>query len=156
MTRTDYYRDPDAPEANSLVPGASAIVADEKGNLLLHRRSDNERWALPGGTMDIGETIAQCAEREVKEETGLTVEAYRIVGIYSDPDHVFAYSDGEVRQEFSICFACRILGGEVARSDESLEVKFWPVEELDTLNMHPSIRLRISHYLSGKSEAFIA
>jgi ADP-ribose pyrophosphatase YjhB (NUDIX family) len=65
MTRIDYYRDRDAPEANSLVPGASAIVADEEGRLLLQRRSDNERWALPGGTMDIGETIAQCAEREV-------------------------------------------------------------------------------------------
>jgi ADP-ribose pyrophosphatase YjhB (NUDIX family) len=156
MTRTDYYRDPNAPRANSLVPGASAIVTDEEGSLLLHRRSDNKRWALPGGTMDIGETIAQCAEREVREETGLTVKAYRIVGIYSDPDHVFAYSDGEVRQEFSVCFACRVLAGDIARSDESLEVKFWPVDELDSLDMHPSIRLRISHYLSGRSEAFIA
>jgi ADP-ribose pyrophosphatase YjhB (NUDIX family) len=156
MTRIDYYRDRDAPEANSLVPGASAIVADEEGRLLLHRRSDNERWALPGGAMDIGETIAQCAQREVKEETGLTVKAYRVVGIYSDPEHVFAYSDGEVRQEFSVCFACEIRAGEISKSDESLEVRFWAVDELDSLNMHPSIRLRISHYLSGKPEAFIA
>jgi len=106
--------------------------------------------------MDISETITQCAEREVKEETGLTVTAYHLVGVYSDPDHVFAYSDGEVRQEFSVCFACRILGGDIARSDESLEVKVWPVQSLDNLDIHPSIRLRISHYLSGRSEAFIA
>ena len=106
--------------------------------------------------MDIGETIAQCAEREVREETGLTVKAYHLVGVYSDPDHVFAYSDGEVRQEFSVCFACNVLAGEVAKSDESLEVKFWPVEDLDRLDMHPSIRLRISHYLSGQAQAFIA
>ena len=106
--------------------------------------------------MDIGETIAQCAEREVKEETGLTVKAYRLVGVYSDPDHVFAYSDGEVRQEFSVCFACRILGGGIAKSDESLEVKFWAMQDLDTLDIHPSIRLRISHYLSSQPEAFIA
>jgi ADP-ribose pyrophosphatase YjhB (NUDIX family) len=156
MTRTDYYHDRNAPRANSLVPGASAIVTDDGGRVLLHRRSDNELWALPGGVMDIGETIAQCAEREVREETGLTVKAYHIVGIYSDPGHVFAYSDGEVRQEFSICFACQIVAGEIARSDESLEVKFWPVEEIDGLDMHPSIRLRISHYLSGEPEAFIA
>jgi ADP-ribose pyrophosphatase YjhB (NUDIX family) len=156
MTRTDYYRDRNAPRANSLVPGASAIVTDDDGRLLLHRRSDNDRWALPGGAMDIGETIARCAEREVQEETGLTVEAHRIVGVYSDPDHVFAYSDGEVRQEFSVCFACRIVTGNISKSDESLEVKFWPVEDLDTLDMHPSIRLRISHYLADKSEAFIA
>ena len=156
MTRIDYYRDPKAPRANSLVPGASAIVVDDDGKVLLHRRQDNRRWALPGGVMDIGETIAQCAEREVREETGLTVKAYHLVGVYSDPDHVFAYSDGEVRQEFSVCFACNVLAGEVAKSDESLEVKFWPVEDLDRLDMHPSIRLRISHYLSGQAQAFIA
>ena len=106
--------------------------------------------------MDIGETIAQCAEREVKEETGLTVRAYRLVGVYSDPEHVFAYSDGEVRQEFSVCFACRILAGDIAISNESLEVKFWPAQDLDSLDMHPSIRHRISHYLADQSEAFIA
>jgi 8-oxo-dGTP pyrophosphatase MutT (NUDIX family) len=156
MTRTDYYRESDAPRANSLVPGASAIVVDNDGRFLLQRRRDNRRWALPGGVMDIGETIAQCAEREVQEETGLTVKAYHLVGIYSDPDHVFAYSDGEVRQEFSICFACKVLAGEVTKSDESLEVKFWHAEDLDRLDMHPSIRLRISHYLSGQAEAFIA
>ena len=156
MTRTDYYRDPNAPRANSLVPGASAIVADDKGSLLLHRRRDSKRWALPGGVMDIGESIAQCAEREVQEETGLSVKAYHLVGVYSDPEHVFAYSDGEVRQEFSVCFACRVVGGEIAVSDESLEVKFWPVEELDGLDMHPSIRRRISHYLKAQQEAFIA
>jgi ADP-ribose pyrophosphatase YjhB (NUDIX family) len=156
MTRVDYYRDPDAPRANSLVPGASAIVTDDAGNLLLHRRRDSKRWALPGGVMDIGETIAQCAEREAREETGLTVKASHLVGVYSDPDHVFAYSDGEVRQEFSVCFACRIIGGEIATSDESLEVRFWPIGELDSLDMHPSIRRRISHYLTGESEAFIA
>ena len=156
MARTDYYHDRNAPRANSLVPGASAIVTDDEGRVLLHRRSDNERWALPGGAMDIGETIAQCAEREVQEETGLKVKAHRIVGIYSDPGHVFAYSDGEVRQEFSVCFACQILGGEISKSDESLEVRFWPVEELDNLDMHPSIHLRISHYLSSEPQAFIA
>lgn len=156
MTRTDYYRDPNAPRANSLVPGASAIVVDDDGKVLLHRRRDNRRWALPGGVMDIGETIAQCAEREVREETGLTVKAYHLVGVYSDPDHVFAYSDGEVRQEFSVCFACKVLAGEVAKSDESLEVKFWYLQDLDRLDMHSSIRLRISHYLSGQAEAFIA
>jgi len=156
VARIDYYRDPNAPRANSLVPGASAIVTDDEGNVLLHRRRDSGRWALPGGVMDIGESIAQCAEREVKEETGLTVEAYRLVGVYSDPDHVFAYEDGEVRQEFSLCFACQILGGNISKSDESLEVRFWHVQDFDGLNMHPSIRLRISHYLSGQAEAFIA
>ena len=93
MGRVDYYHDPNAPRANSLVPGASAIVVNDEGKILLHRRSDNARWALPGGVMDIGESIAQTATREVQEETGLEVEPEYIVGVYSDPGHVFAYDD---------------------------------------------------------------
>src|SRR6202171_1805937 len=104
MTRTDYYHQPDAPKANSLVPGASAIVADNEGRILLQRRSDNGRWALPGGVMDIGESIAEAIAREVQEETGLTVEPERIVGVYTDPGHVFAYNDCEGRQPFPLWF----------------------------------------------------
>ena len=71
MGRRDYYDDPDAPDANSLVPAASAIVVDEAGRILLHRRQDNNRWALPGGRMELGESVSGCAIREVHEETGL-------------------------------------------------------------------------------------
>jgi ADP-ribose pyrophosphatase YjhB (NUDIX family) len=109
----DYYHDSAAPQANSLVAGASAVVADSDGRILLQRRSDSGNWALPGGVMDIGETLAGCAIREVREETGFDVRIERIVGIYSDPGHVFAYDDGEVRQEFSICLACTIAGGSL-------------------------------------------
>jgi ADP-ribose pyrophosphatase YjhB (NUDIX family) len=155
MTRTDYYHQADAPKANSLVPGASAIVADKRGRILLQRRSDNGRWALPGGLMDIGESIAEAIAREVQEETGLDVEPERIVGVYTDPAHVFAYDDGEVRQQFSICFACRLVGGEVRPSTESTEVRFFPTADIDSLDMHPSIRLRIEDYLKDEPGAFI-
>src|SRR5258708_9659359 len=111
MARVDYYYDPEAPQANSLVVGSSAAVVDDEGRILLQRRSDSGNWALPGGAMDIGETFAQSAIREVKEETGFDVRIDRIIGIYSDPAHVFAYDDGEVRQEFSICLAGTIAGG---------------------------------------------
>ncbi len=75
------------------MPGASAIVVDDQGRILMQRRSDNSRWALPGGVMDIGESTADTAVREVREETGLEVVPEYIVGVYSDPGHVFAYSD---------------------------------------------------------------
>jgi ADP-ribose pyrophosphatase YjhB (NUDIX family) len=149
MGRVDYYDDPDAPAANSLVPGGSAVVADEAGRVLLQRRADSGRWALPGGTMEIGETLAQAVVREVREETGLAVEPTRIVGIYSDPKHVFAYDDGEVRQEFNVCLACRVVGGSLAAGEECLEVKFFEPAEIERLDLHPSIRLRIRHYLAG-------
>jgi ADP-ribose pyrophosphatase YjhB (NUDIX family) len=151
--RRDYYDDPDAPAPNSLVPAASAIVVDEAGRILLHRRQDNDRWALPGGKMELGESLAGCAVREVKEETGLDVEVIGIVGTYTDPKHVFAYDDGEVRQEFSICFATRIVGGTLTVSEESFEVAFHSPEQVERLPMVDSIRLRVSDYLSGETPA---
>jgi 8-oxo-dGTP pyrophosphatase MutT (NUDIX family) len=152
----DYYHDPNAPRANSLVPGASAIVVNDEGKILVLRRTDNARWALPGGAMDIGESIAQTAIREVREETGLEVEPLYIVGVYSDPQHVFAYDDGEVRQQFSVCMACRITGGRVRTSEESFEVAFLAPDEIDNLDMHESIRLRIGHYLERRLRSVIA
>jgi ADP-ribose pyrophosphatase YjhB (NUDIX family) len=147
--RYDYYQDPEAPEANSLVVGSSAVVVDDEGRILLQRRTDSGNWALPGGAMDIGEAFAQSAIREVKEETGFDVRIERIVGIYSDPEHVFAYDDGEVRQEFSICLACTIIGGELAVSHESTDVRFVPLAKVSDLEIHPSIRKRIDDYLAG-------
>jgi ADP-ribose pyrophosphatase YjhB (NUDIX family) len=156
MGRVDYYHEANAPKANSLVPGASAIVTDDQGRILLQRRSDNARWALPGGVMDIGESIGQAIVREVREETGFEVEPEDIVGVYSDPGHVFAYDDGEVRQQFSVCFVCRIVGGELQVSKESSEVAFFSPEEIQGLEMHESIRLRIQHYLERRPRPVIA
>jgi ADP-ribose pyrophosphatase YjhB (NUDIX family) len=156
MGRVDYYHDANAPKANSLVPGGSAIVTDDQGRILLQRRSDNARWALPGGVMDIGESIGQAIIREVREETGFEVEPEDIVGIYSDPGHVFAYDDGEVRQQFSICFVCRMVGGELQVSKESSEVAFFSPEEIEGLDVHESIRLRIQHYLDRRPGPVIA
>ena len=153
MGRVDYYDDPEAPAANSLVPAASAVVVDDEGRILLHRRRDNEKWALPGGVMELGESLSDCARREVREETGLEVEVERIVGIYSDPKHVFSYDDGEVRQEFSICFACRRISGEIDISDESYEVRYFAPDAVTELPMVDSIRLRITDFLDGSQPA---
>ena len=155
MARTDYFNDPQAPVPNSVVPAASAVVVNEAGELLLQRRSDNDQWALPGGTMDVGETLAQTAIREVKEETGLDVEVTGIVGIYSDPGHVIEYPDGEVRQEFNVCFSARMLGGQLTRSAESKDVRWVSPVELEALLMHESIRLRIRHYLERRTVPYI-
>ncbi len=150
MGRIDYYHDSDAPLANSLVVGSSAVVVDSEGCILLQRRSDSGNWALPGGTMDIGETLAQSIIREVKEETGFDVQIERIVGVYSDPGHVFVYDDGEVRQEFSICVACTIKGGSLQGSNESMSVDFFAFGDIVGIQMHESIRIRIRDYLDNR------
>lgn len=155
MSRIDYLNDPNAPKINRLVPSASTIVLNQEGKILLQLRNDTHIWALPGGAMEIGETIGQAAARETKEETGLDVEPEYTVGIYTNPNHVVAFSNGEVRQQFSVCFACRLLGGEIKVSDESTEVGFFSPEEIEHLNMHPSIRLRIRHFLEHRERPFI-
>lgn len=156
MKRVEHFNDPDAPAATSLVPAASAVVVDQAGRILLHRRDDNDLWSIPGGAMEVGERIADTAVREVKEETGLEVLPEALVGIYTDPRHVVEYGDGEVRQQFSVCFACRVVGGELATSDESLEVGFFTQAEIATMPMHESIRLRIRHYLEHRPQPVIA
>ncbi|MFJ9444465.1 NUDIX hydrolase [Kitasatospora sp. NPDC101235] len=149
MPRRDYEDDPNAPKANSLVPAASVVVVDDAGRVLLQRRTDNGMWALPGGRMDIGESLAGCGVRETREETGIDVEITGIVGTYTDPRHVFAYDDGEVRQEFSICLLARPLGGELQVSDESHEVAWFTPAETDRLPMVASIRKRLADWRSG-------
>lgn len=155
MARIDYFDDPQAPPANNVVPSVTAVVTDENEGLLLVHKTDNDLWALPGGGLDIGESIRDTVVREVKEETGIDVEVTGIVGTYTDPRHVMAYDDGEVRQQFSICFTTRLVAGQLQTSNETKEVRFVPPERLNELNMHPSMRLRIDHYLQRRPTPYI-
>jgi 8-oxo-dGTP pyrophosphatase MutT (NUDIX family) len=151
--RIDFYDDPDAPPANSIVPSANVVVVNDAGEILLIRRSDNDNWALPGGGMDPGESLPETAIRETAEETGIDVEVTGLVGIYTDPRHVILYtSNGEVRQEFSIVFTARPVHGEPRPSDESREVRWFPPEDLASLPMHRSMRLRILDFLAGSEK----
>ncbi|TCJ35896.1 NUDIX hydrolase [Parafrankia sp. BMG5.11] len=155
MPRVDYLDDPNAPKANSIVPAVSAIVPDDQGRILLIRRTDNKYWAIPGGGVEAGESVSQATTREVEEETGIICEVTGVVGIYSNPGHVAAYDDGEVRQQFSICFRTRMVGGVIRTSSESSEVRFVSAKEVLTYNMHPSIQLRVRHYLESRPEPYI-
>ena len=145
MRRIDYLNDPTAPKANSIVVATSAYVENDDGQILLIRRTDNGLWSLPGGGMEPGETVIGGAVREVKEETGIDVEVSGLVGIFSNPAHVVAYPDGEVRQGFSICVFARPIGGMMHTSKESTEVAWAARDELAQRNMHPEIRRRIEH-----------
>ena len=150
MTRRDYFDDPHAPKANAVVPSVTAVIVDDEGRLLLIHKTDNDLWALPGGGHEAGESIAATVVREVKEETGIDVEVVDLVGLYTDPRHVIAYDDGEVRQQFSICFHARPTGGKLCTSSESKEVRWVPPGELADLAIHPSMLLRIRHGLDAE------
>lgn len=153
--RRDHYHDPDAPAATRIVPGGVAVIADERGRVLLQRRADSGNWALPGGTMEIGETLEQCVVREVREETGLDIEITGLVGVYTDPGHVIAYADGEVRQQFSLVYRARVVGGVLALSDESTDLRYVDPAEFDAMAIHESTRLRLRHHVAGRDTPYL-
>jgi 8-oxo-dGTP pyrophosphatase MutT (NUDIX family) len=147
--RIDYYDDPAAPKVNSLVPSVNVVVVNDDGEILLIRRSDNGNWALPGGAIDLGESLTQAAVRETKEETGIDCQITGLVGIYTDPKHVILYtSNGEARQEFSIVLTARPAGGTPTPSSESADVRWVSRDELRRYRMDRSMRMRIDDYLS--------
>jgi ADP-ribose pyrophosphatase YjhB (NUDIX family) len=153
MARVDYYDDPDAPKPNSLVPSVTVAARDDQGRLLLIHKIDNDRWALPGGAVDLGESVLDAAVRETIEETGVTVEVTELVGLYTSPRHVMAYDDGEVRQQFSVCFHARPLAGQPREDGTETKAARWvDVADLGNLSIHPSMRQRIDDALSGRSE----
>jgi ADP-ribose pyrophosphatase YjhB (NUDIX family) len=151
VARKDFIDDLDAPTANSVVPSVTAVIVNDAGEVLLIHKTDNDLWALPGGGHDIGESIAGTVVREVREETGYDVEVTSIVGTYTNPRHVMAYDDGEVRQQFSICFRARIIGGQLRTSSESKEVRWVAPSAIGELALHPSMQLRIQHGLSERA-----
>ncbi len=156
MTRVDYYNDPNAPNANSIAVAVSAFIQDDEGRILMIRRTDNDLYSIPGGQLELGETLAEAAVREVCEETGIECEVIGVIGLYSDPRHVIAYDDGEVRQEFSICFRAMYKQGMPKRSEESKEVLWVRISDLPALNVHESILLRIGHALRGAESTYFS
>jgi 8-oxo-dGTP pyrophosphatase MutT (NUDIX family) len=156
MGRTDYFHDPRAPKANSLIPAAGILAVDDAGRLLLQRRRDTGQWAIPMGKMELGETPTECAVRETLEETGVTVEPTGLLGIYSDPLFIVAYDDhddptvfGEVRQEFEITLIGRPVAGSPTVNDEADAVRWFDPSELAALDIHPRMRQQLGDYLSG-------
>ncbi|MBJ8348276.1 NUDIX hydrolase [Antrihabitans sp. YC2-6] len=138
-----------------MVVAATAFVLDDQDRVLLIQRTDNGLWAIPGGGQDVGEHIAETAVRETREETGIDTEVIGIVGLYTNPNHVMAYTNGEVRQQFSICLRAKPIGGELRPSDESKIVRWVGRDELDGLEIHPSVRLRIDHGYAKSAEPYI-
>ncbi|MCS6774655.1 MAG: NUDIX domain-containing protein [Anaerolineae bacterium] len=144
----DWTGQPVLEPLRTIRPGASAVVFDGEGRLLLHQRADNQHWALPGGGMDPGETIAQTCLREVREETGLEVAIVRLIGIYSDPAQyaIARYPTGELHQILNVCFECRVIGGSLRLSAESIQVGFFDPSALPQPLLLPH-RVRIQDAL---------
>lgn len=152
MARSDYYYDSQAPKPNSIRPAAAVALFDSNGNILLLRRKDNDKWTMPGGTLDFGESLTDCAIREVREETGLHIRITGLIGTYTDPQILIAYSDGEVRQEFTLVYAAEIESGELKTDDESKEAAWMPLSSAVELPLAQSQRRRLKDVIEYQDD----
>ena len=111
---------------------AGGCVFNEKGEVLLQRRADSNKWGFPGGAIEIGETPQMTAIRELKEETGLDVEVGRLIGIYTDFD--MQYPNGDKAQSICVAFELTVVGGELScDKDETLELKYFSLDNMPVL-----------------------
>ncbi len=146
---------PDRNRPTEIRSGVAGIIRNGQGEILLQRRSDNGLWGLPGGSVEIGETVGQAIVREVEEETGLRVEVERLIGVYSDPAlQIVRYPDGNVVHYISTLYACRILEGSLRTCAETLELGYFDPGALPA-NLVPMHRIRIADALANRVEAFI-
>jgi 8-oxo-dGTP pyrophosphatase MutT (NUDIX family) len=130
--------------------GCSATIFDtNREKVLLTQRTDNGRWCLPGGGMESGENVAEACEREVWEETGLRVRVKRLIGVYSNPDQLVIYPDGNKAFFVVLSFEAEIIEGELVLSDETTAFGYYSLQEMDSMPMHGQHKQRVEDALLG-------
>ena len=145
----------DSARALGIRPSVSAVILDRRKGLLLQQRSDGGQWGLPGGSVEIGESVTEATAREVREETGLNVTVGRLVGVYSDPQlQIVRYPNGNVWHYVNLCFECVVHGGELRTCDETLALKFFSVRRLPA-TLLPNHRVRIRDAVARRAAPFI-
>ena len=130
--------------------GCSAVIFDkDRKKVLLTQRTDNGRWCVPGGALESGESAAEACEREVWEETGLKVRATRLIGVYSNPDQLVIYSDGNKAFFVVLSFEAEIIEGELGLSNETTAFGYYSLKEMEGMPMHGQHKQRVEDALLG-------
>jgi 8-oxo-dGTP diphosphatase len=151
--RRSYFHDPDAPPATAVVPSVFCAVRDLGGRLLLVRRCDSGAWELPGGQVDVGETVLEAAVRETREESGVTVVVSGMVGLFTDPGHVVRSMTGTVRQQFVVVLRAQpVAGTPYGDAHETSEARWVEIADVEGLAIEPPIIWWIDCALSAEAE----
>lgn len=156
MTLYDWTGLPLNKPPSCIMPSVSAVIIDQNRRLLLQRRDDNNYWSLPGGRVEICESVEKAIIREVFEETGFRVVVKKLIGIYSNPENyaIASYSNGDIIHYVNLCFLCTTQSGSLRGSLEGKEVHFFLLNSLpDKILL--SHRIRIQDAIADEKEAFI-
>ena len=151
-----WYRDPSAPEPNNPRKIGAAALIERDGSLLLDQREDDGSWGLIAGTVEEDETVTGAVMREIQEETGLIARSAELFGIFSDPTRIVGYTSGNVYRVLTVVFVVSIDDGEPRASQESLDVRFVPFEDLAKFDLTPAHRPIVDAFLARPSRVVVA
>ena len=135
-----------------LMTSSGAIIGDGKGNVLLQQRADDLTWATHGGSVELDERVEDAMKREIKEELGIDVLEYKLLGIYSGPEHRNIYPNGDEVSCIDIVYYCHKYAGEIKlQEDEVLQVKWFNKESLPE-NVHRFSKIWLKDYFNMLEE----
>ncbi len=132
--------------------GASVIVEDENGRILLGLRTDNECWSYPGGSVELGESVEETAARELFEEMGLIAEELELFGVFSGEGLHYVYPNGDEVHNIDIVFVCKKYRGELkADPVEMKTLNFFAIDNMPE-NISPPIKKSLLSYIEARAK----
>lgn len=130
--------------------GASVIVENAQGEVLLQKRADNHCWGYAGGSVELDEIVEDAARRELFEETGLIAADLELFGVFSGKDTHYVYPNGDEVSNVDIVYLCKSYSGELKKQDSEVEqLRFFPADALPE-NLSPPIRPALLRWAEGK------
>ena len=131
---------------------SSVIIENDKGEILLGRRTDNHKWGYAGGSIELNETVEECAARELYEEMGLIVDEMEFFMVNSGPKAHYIYPNGDEVYNVEIIYLCRKYHGEIKmQEDEIEELRFFALEDIPEDISDPICPV-VNEYIRRKKE----
>lgn len=113
-----------------IICACGCLIFNDKGQVLLQKRKDNNQWGNPGGIMELGETVYETVKREAKEETNLEVNDLELFNIYSGKTQHYIYPNGDEAYFVNIIFKTENYDGSMKSDDESIMLKFFDIDKI--------------------------
>ncbi|OGY35170.1 MAG: hypothetical protein A3E36_00650 [Candidatus Andersenbacteria bacterium RIFCSPHIGHO2_12_FULL_45_11b] len=132
-------------------PSVHGVVLNSKGHILLHKREDSSLWALPGGKMELGESVVSCLKRELLEETGFQVSPEKLLGVFSSPEYLLSVKN-HIFQPLLIVFLCDIHDEKPTINNESVAFQRANEESIENMDTFPLVK-EIAHWTWGQANS---